>query len=82
MNKGQLTIQIGKNRLTDGLTEVIKNAFKNRTSIKLVVLKSAGHNKEKTKEIAEQIQEVLGNKYNYRILGFTIFLKKFRKAQR
>ncbi len=82
MNKGQLTIQIGKNGLTDGVTEVIKNAFKNRTSIKLVILKSAGREKGKTKEIAEQIQEVLGNKYNYRILGFTIFLKKFRKAQR
>lgn len=82
MNKGQSTIQIGKNGLTKGIIDVIKNAFKNRTSIRLVVLKSAGHNKEKTKEIAEQIQEVLGNKYNYRILGFTIFLKKFRKAQR
>ena len=74
-------IQIGKNGLTDGVMTTIKNAFANRNDVKISVLKAAGHDKEKVSEIADKIIESLGNKFTYRIVGFSIFLKKWRKAR-
>jgi len=72
----QATIQIGKNGLSSGIIEAVKNCFKNRRNVKIHLLKSAGHDKAKMREIAEQIQEKLGKKYIYRILGFSIFFRK------
>ena len=72
----QATIQIGKNGLSAGIIENLKNAFKTHKAIKIHLLKSAGHDKAKAREIAEQIQEKLGKKYIYRILGFSIFFRK------
>lgn len=74
-------IQIGKNGLTEGTFQIIKNSFNGRENVKVVLLKSAGHTKENVKEIAEKIQQELGNNYTYRIIGFTISLKKWRKAR-
>lgn len=82
MNKGQATLQIGKNGLRAGILENIKNCFKTRGNIKICLLKSAGRERKKVKEIAEKIQEVLGENYIHKIVGFTIFLKKLRKARR
>lgn len=80
MKQGQVALQIGKNGLTDGIIENIKRCFKNRKSVKVCLLKSAGHDREKVKEIAEKIQVELGGQYTYKIIGFTIFLKKWRRA--
>jgi len=82
MKKFQSSIQIGKNGLTLGCIECIKNAFKTRENIKVHVLKSAGHDKEKVKMIANEIVKSLGSNYTYRIVGFTIFIKKWRRAVR
>ncbi|MEM4270802.1 MAG: hypothetical protein QXO70_01760, partial [Candidatus Pacearchaeota archaeon] len=60
--------------------ETLKNAFKDRENVKVVLLKSTHHTKEKTKEIAEKIVVGLGKNYTYKIIGFTINLKKWRKA--
>jgi len=81
MNKPPVQIHIGKNGLREGNIEFLKNQFKSRENIKINVLKSAGHTKEQTREIAEKIQKELGKKYTYRIVGFTIFLKKWRKEK-
>jgi RNA-binding protein YhbY len=75
------TIQIGKNGLTDGTLELLKNSFKTRENVKVVLLKSAGHTKEHVKEVAEKIQEHLGNHYTHKVIEFTISLKKWRKAR-
>jgi len=82
MNLLQSTLQIGKNGLTPEFFETIKIHFKKRTSVKVVLLKSCGRDKEKTKEIAGKIQMELGKNYTYKIVGFTIFLKKWRKEQK
>ena len=82
MKKFQASVQIGKNGLTSGCIESIKKAFKTRENIRVRILKSAGHNKEKVKMIANEIVKNLGNNYTYRIVGFTIFIKKWRKAKR
>ncbi len=82
MKKFQASIQIGKKGLTSGIIEYLKNAFKNRENMKVHILKSAGHNKEKVKKIGEEIVDELGKKYTYKIIGFTIFIKKWRKIMR
>jgi RNA-binding protein YhbY len=79
----QQEIQLGKNRLTSSILEEIKkrfdsNKFKN---IKIHVLKSARESKEDVKKYAEEIQKYLGSKYTCRIIGFSIFIKKWRKAR-
>jgi len=81
MKSRQVKIQIGKNGLTNGTLEILENCFETRESVKISVLKSAGHDKRSVKEIAEKIQKELGNHYTYRIIGFTISLRKWRKAR-
>ena len=82
MKSNQAVLQIGKNGLTSGIIENIKNCFKTHNDVKVCLLKSAGHDRKKVREIAEQIIEELGKKYTYKIVGFTIFLKKWRKELR
>ena len=78
----QTKLQIGKHGLTPGFFESLDNAFKKHAYVKIHILKSAGHKKENVKKIAEEIMRRLGKKYTYKILGFTIFIKKLRKAKR
>lgn len=78
----QSEIQIGKNGITENFIESLKNNFKTHTSVRISVLKSAGHEKEKIREMAEEILGELGRNYNARIIGFTIVIKKWRKIVR
>jgi RNA-binding protein YhbY len=82
MKKPPAKFQIGKNGLTESFIEVLRTAFANRTRITVVVLKNAGHEKENVKEIAEKIINSLGENYNYRIVGFTIFLRKSKEVKK
>jgi RNA-binding protein YhbY len=78
----QSVIQLGKNGLTENFIESLKNSFKNHNSIRISVLKSAGHEKGKIKEMAEKLLGTLGANYTARVIGFTIVLKKWRKPAR
>jgi len=82
MKKPQIEIQIGKNGVTDGVIGRIKTEFETRERVKITLLKAAGHTKENTKEVADKIVSALGNNYTGKILGFTIFLQKWRKIMR
>ena len=75
-------MQLGKNGLTENFIETLKNNFKNHNTIRISVLKSAGHEKSKIKEITEELLGELGLNYTTRIIGFTIVLKKWRKPAR
>lgn len=81
-NLKRVIIQIGKNGLTEGVTASIENSFKTHKDVKVSVLKSGGHEKERVKKMADEIVEKLGKNYTYKIVGFTIFIKKWRKAVR
>ncbi len=76
------TIQLGKQGLTDNFLETLRTHFKKHQNVKISVLKNAGHTKEQAKEYAEKILEALGVNYTARIIGFTISLKKWRRAMR
>jgi len=79
----QLEIQLGKRGLTPTFLEDIKKRFENNkvNNIKISVLRSARENREDMKKYAEEILNFLGNKYTYKILGFSIFFKKWRKVR-
>jgi RNA-binding protein YhbY len=81
MNKPLVNLQIGKNELKGGFIESLKNAFKTRQDVRVHILKSAGHTREKVRKMAEEIVSRLGKKYTYKIVGFTIFVKKWRKVK-
>jgi RNA-binding protein YhbY len=82
VTRGQATIQIGHSGVTNGFMEILENTFKKRTNVKIHLSTSAGHEKAKVKEVAEKIKENLGEKYTYRIVGFSIFFKKWRKLRK
>ena len=75
-------IQLGKNEITENFIETLKDHFKNHENVKISVLKSAGHNKESVIGYSEKILGKLGRKYTSRVLGFTIFLKKWKRKVR
>lgn len=75
-------LQLGKQGVTENFIKTLKDNFKNHENVRVSVLKSAGHNKEKLKEYSKEILEKLGKNYTSKIIGFTIVLKKWRKAIR
>ena len=76
------SIQVGKKGMNDELVETIKDRFKRHKNVKVVFLKNSARDKRKIKKAAEDIIKELGPTYTYRILGFTLFIKKWRKPKR
>ena len=74
-------MQIGKNGLTDNFIQTLKCNFQTHDNVRISVLKSAGHEKEKIKEYSEKILENLGKNYTAKLIGFKIIVKKWRKAR-
>ena len=78
----QSQIQLGKNRVTEHFIKTLSGHFKNHEDVKVSVLKGATRNKEELKKISEEILDGLGKNYTARVLGFTIFLKKWKRNMR
>ena len=79
----QIELHLGKKGLTSEFIEDIeKRSEKERNmNIKINVLASARESKKDVKRYAEEIVAKLGDKFTYKTLGFSIFLKKWRKAR-
>ena len=75
-------IQLGKKGITENFILTLKGHFQKHKNVKISVLKSAVHDKEKVKEYGKEILKNLGNHYTAKVVGFTIFLKKWRKEVR
>jgi len=80
MTQGQ--VQLGKNGLTENFIATLKNHFIKHKNVRIIVLKSAGHEKARVKEYSGKILEKLGKKYTAKVVGFTIFVKKWRREVR
>jgi RNA-binding protein YhbY len=80
MSQGQ--VQLGKQGITENFIITIKHHFNKHDNVKVHVLKSAGHDREDMKKYAEKITDSLGPYYTAKTVGFSIFLKKWRKPQR
>ena len=68
--------QLGKNGLTDGVLQSLKLALKYHKQVRISVLKSATRDRSELQEMAEKIKSSMPAKCAYRIIGFTIILKK------
>lgn len=79
----QLQLQLGKKGLTKEFLEDLKDRFEKSkiTNIKISVLASARESKTDVKKFSEEIKSYLGKQYTTRLLGFSIFIKKWRKAR-
>lgn len=73
-------IQLGKKGLTENFVLTLENHFKKFRNIKISVLKSACRDKKELKEISDKILEKLGKNFSARIIGYTIAVKKLRRA--
>ena len=78
-----MEIQLGKKGLTKEFLEDLKNRFEKTklTNIKVSVLKSARESREDIKKYEKEIKDFLGTKFTTRVIGFSIFIKKWRKAR-
>ena len=76
------TIQIGKSGLTDNFIITLKNHFKKHDNVKISVLKSCCRDKDELKKISKDILNELGTNHTAKTIGYTIAIKKWRKAVR
>lgn len=72
----EVRFQIGKAGVTDGVIHLLESALKNHKSIKIALLKSSKRDKNTKTIIADEILSKLKTPCNYRIIGFTIALRK------
>jgi len=75
--------QIGKNGLTEAFIEQVKNSFEHSDSmnVKIDILKSACRDKKHAGEIGEQLIKGLGPNFTYRLVGYVLTIKKWRKSK-
>lgn len=76
-----VNLQIGKNGLTAEFISGLKNVFKNNENVRVSVLKSATRDRSELKEISAKILAELGKNYTCNIIGYTLVLRKWRKAR-
>ena len=80
----QKEIQLGKKGITPEFIKDIENRLEKHRNItlKVGVLKSIRpEGKADVKKYADELVEKLGEKYTVKTLGFSIFLRKWRKAR-
>jgi len=80
----QKETQLGKNGITpEFVNDIEKRLEKDRNiTMKVSVLKSVRpEGKKDVKKYADELLEKLGDKYTVRTMGFSIFLRKWRKAR-
>jgi len=74
-------IQLGKNGITDNFIKTLKTYFDKVRTVKVLVLPAARESKEDVKKYSKELLKKLGVHYTAKIIGFTITLKKWRKAR-
>ena len=75
-------LQIGKNGLSPSFIEQVKKIFNDEEVLKISILKSACRDKKEAMIMADSLVEALGKKYSYKLIGYVLTIRKFRKVQR
>jgi RNA-binding protein YhbY len=77
-------LQLGKNGLSPEFINQVKSIFEDskETMVKVSILKSACRDKKEAEKIAQDLVASLGKNYDYKLIGYVMTVKKFRKAQR
>ena len=79
----QIELQLGKKGLTPEFILDIEKRLENirNAVVRISVLKSARQSKNDVKKYADEIIKKMGAKYTAKTIGFTISLRKWRKAR-
>jgi RNA-binding protein YhbY len=77
-----IKLQIGKQGLTPEFIENLKIQSKDIENVRISVLKNACRDKEELIGIKDKILAELEPNITARIIGYTIVLKKWRKARK
>lgn len=75
-------LQLGKNGITETFVKTVNTYFTKVRTVKISVLPSARESKADVKKYSEELLEKMGVHFTARVIGFTITLKKWRKARR
>ena len=75
-------LQIGKNGLSSAFVDQVRRMFEDAEIVKITILKSACRDKSVAKTICDDLIEQLGTKYSYKLIGYVVSIRKFRKEQR
>lgn len=85
MKSSIVSFQIGKRGLTQGFIELLEKTFKKHELVRIAVLKSTSRDRKEIKKIAETLCYKLKAKekkdFTARVIGFTIFIRKWRKLK-
>ena len=83
MKSGLVHFQLGKNPIDENFIESLGKTFKNHDLVKLSVLKSQTRDRQEIKKIALELCSELRKRekkdFTAKIVGFTIFIKKWRR---
>lgn len=74
--------QIGKQGVTQGVIDSLKLSFKNYKQVRISALKSSGRDRTSINSMAEELSRGLEDEkyqYVYKIIGFTIIMRKKSK---
>ncbi|MBS3094590.1 YhbY family RNA-binding protein [Candidatus Pacearchaeota archaeon] len=74
-------VQLGKNGVTENFISTLKSHFENHRNVKVSVLRNLTRDKKEIQKISEKIIEELGDHYTAKIIGFTINIKRWRRAR-
>jgi RNA-binding protein YhbY len=72
----EVKYNLGKNGLTPQVMGSLNFALKTHKQIRISVLKSLSRDKQQIKQLAEEMLEKAQYLCKYRIIGFTIILRK------
>jgi RNA-binding protein YhbY len=76
-----LRLQIGKKGLTEEFLTTLKTAFVKTESIRIGLLPSSTRDRAEVKTWADKISQFLGKNFTIKIIGYTIVVRKWRKAR-
>jgi RNA-binding protein YhbY len=75
--------QLGKAGLTNTFVESLSKTFKKRELVKISILKSCCRDRKEAKELAEklcqELEKIDKKKFTFRLVGYTLFVRKWRR---
>ncbi len=86
MKQTLVTFNLGKQGLTEGFIDALEKTFKKHNLVKVTILRSATRDKAQVREMAQEICFELKKRYQKdftaKIIGFTFYIKKWRKLKK
>ena len=75
-------LQLGKNGLSHEFIEQARKIFEDEQILKISILKSACRNKQDAEKIGQDLVDALGKNYIFRLIGYVLTVRKFRRDMR